>query len=225
MNSAGIKQLLKQATVYLQSGNSTQAKKVLSQILKLNSKSVEAWLLLAKLSLKESSQATAVNAYTEVLKIKPGFEEAVVFLVNHYGSKEKDEDCEKILRGAIKATPNFARYPFMLSNLLLHRGYHAQAIKYQKRALELAPEMKQIKIALAKTYSKHGNLEMALEMFRPFLESTPPDFQAVIEFSNICSPLNMDEDCRALINILSNAPLNAKQVEQLRKSSKMLSQI
>ena len=220
INNTDTDKLFNQAAGYFQASDFIRAKKLISEILHINNNHFPAWLMYARLNIKNEN--IAMEAYREVLRLKPDSEEAIINLVNYHGLKEEYDECEAILRSAITSSPNFARYPFLLGKLLLQKGYHFEATKYLKLAVMKAPENIQIKIALAETYGRHGNLDSSLEVLRPLLEENSPNFQAVIVFGNICTALNMVKDCLTLLNKLSHMPLNPDQDKQLREIKEML---
>ena len=152
--------------------------------------------------MDNENRIAVLDSFRAELKSNPGAEEAVVSLVNYYGAQEELDECEAILRKAIEARSGYARYHFMLGNLQLQKGLHSEAVKQLKIAMNAAPNNLQIKVALAETHGKHGNLDAALDVLQPLLEANPPHFPAVMVFANICTPLNMVEDCQILLEKL-----------------------
>lgn len=220
INNTDTDKLFNQAVDYFQASDFSRAKNLISEILHINNNHFAAWLMHARLNIKNEN--IAMEAYREVLRLKPDFEEAIITLVNCHALKEEYDECEAVLRSAITTSPNYARYPFLLGKLLLQKGYHFEAAKYLGLAVMKEPENIQIKIALAETYGKHGNLDSSLEVLRPLLEENQPNFQAVMVFGNICTALNMVEDCLVLLNKISHIPLKPDQNRQLREIKEML---
>lgn len=222
MNTSNSEQKSKQAAALLQAGDISKASALLDEILQHDKNHLASWLIKARLELQHGNKDVAADAFKQALKLSPDCEDAIINLSGYYGAKQNFEQANQLLCDAITASPTAARYPFMLGNLLLQNGYHTKAIHNYKLATKLAPDNLQIYVTLAEAQGKHGNYDAALETLRPLIEAEPPMFSAVMVFANISVPLNMNEDCKTLLDKLSHSTLTPEQSAQLQATQQML---
>ncbi|HHO59943.1 MAG TPA: tetratricopeptide repeat protein, partial [Thiotrichales bacterium] len=152
MNNAEIETQVQTAARLFQAGDIARADSLLSTVTQQADNHSGAWLLLARVKQKAGQRQAAVDAFQQLLRLNPGMEEAVLALVQHHGEKQEFDQCEQLLRDAIDARPDIARYPYMLGNLYLQQGYHANGIEQMKKAMSIAPDNLQIQVALAEMH-------------------------------------------------------------------------
>ena len=89
----------------------------------------------------------------------------------------KNKELIQALRAALAASPASAALHKHLGDLLLEAGQSTEAAASYRQALDLAPDDREIKLALAGAYVRQGNPDMALILLEPLIddEDLPPE--------------------------------------------------
>ena len=173
----------------MQSG--TQSQEVLKlaieqyqQIVKLDPKSVEDHLLLARLYRLNNELLKAENEFKTAVKIQPDSEEAVTMLAYLYNEEGDSAHALQVLN----TVPEKARTAKLYSAL----GYtyeqqkdYKQAVEAYRKSAELDHDNLDAVRGLAQNLMNDGETDAALEQYKAIVEADPSDAQTYMRIAEI----------------------------------------
>ena len=128
------------ACAYLRNNNQNQAKVALDQAISINPNYDDAILRLAEINLRSGHAETVIEPITSLLRKKPDLRSAAFVLAAAYGSLDRFDDAEAVVREQVKLAPQDPQ-PYTALGLILRQAKrNDEARQAFEKAAELAPD-------------------------------------------------------------------------------------
>lgn len=164
---------LKLAEHCLRAGRLDDAERACRLVLSANPRSVEALILLARISEKAGKAEMAIQLYRKALKIDPSLGEALDELEDLLYSSGRHQEAIEVWKAQMVHLPDDPRAPRSLGMCYLAIGKLAEAAECFRRALELEPDNAPLYQRLGVAYEGLGKLPEAADAFRKAISLEP----------------------------------------------------
>jgi tetratricopeptide (TPR) repeat protein len=146
--------------------------RLIAEVLKENSRDIEALMLRATRALVNKDTATAVADARTVLKDEPSRVEAALLLADAHVTNRENQLATEVLQSAIEASPRDARPRLALVKVLAQNGDIDKSMEQLKLLVASVPENAVAREALFKAYMQRGAITEA----RKVAEDVKRDF-------------------------------------------------
>lgn len=159
------------ASISYREKRTDDARSHLAVVLKANSKSIPALLLLASIDGETGNRDAAIAGYRSVLEIEP----TNIFALNNLAwtlAKEKPDEALQYAQQAVEAAPNNATVEDTLGWIYYQKGIYRMAVDYLKNAVakESTPRRQ---FHLGMSYIKAGDRELGQKTLNAALAKDP----------------------------------------------------
>jgi tetratricopeptide (TPR) repeat protein len=128
------------ARAYLKNNNPNQAKVALDQAISINPNFADAILLLAETNLRSGHGDMVIEPITNLLRKRPDLRSAAFLLAAAYGSLDRFDDAEAVIRDQVRVAPQDPQ-PYTALGLTLRQARrNDEARQAFEKAAELAPD-------------------------------------------------------------------------------------
>ncbi len=128
------------ARAYLKNNNPNQAKVALDQAVSINPNFADAIVLLAETNLRSGHGEMVIEPITNLLRKRPDLRSAVFLLAAAYGSLDRFDDAEAVIRDQVRFAPQDPQ-PYTALGLTLRQARrNDEARQAFEKAAELAPD-------------------------------------------------------------------------------------
>ena len=128
------------ARAYLKNNNPNQAKVALDQAISINPNFADAILLLAETNLRSGHGDMVIEPITNLLRKRPDLRSAAFLLAAAYGSLDRFDDAEAVIRDQVRLAPQDPQ-PYTALGLTLRQAKrNDEARQAFEKAAELAPD-------------------------------------------------------------------------------------
>jgi tetratricopeptide (TPR) repeat protein len=162
-------------------------KKAIEQYQKITAgdpKDVESWLMLGRLDKIAQNSTDALAAYSKVLELDPGNEDAMTGQAMVYTDLGDTKKAADLLRKVADKDPT-PRSLTNLANVYEQLKDYSLAAEMLRRALEQQPGNAELKHALAQDLLFSDQAEDALKVYQDLIEEDPKDEGALLRISKI----------------------------------------
>lgn len=192
MNQSSTDQLLARGEELFKKGDYKKAQKVLSEVIEVDEKNVDAYFYLANIFHLKGEIGKAIKAFNKVISLDPNHTDASISLSVLYNDIGKYEQAQKIFDVAnerVKSRPTssqhgledkhvnkkFAVKHFELAEMYLCYNRFDEALFEFNKVVALDPDNLDARIKVAKVYSKKGFVAKAFDELRK-LKNEHPSF-------------------------------------------------
>ena len=168
-----LNKLIERARSCIDSNNQGEAVRLLDRVHELDSRNIDAWLMLGSIRAQSADPAGAEQCYREVLSSEPRHSVALNRLAGNLLAMNHPDEAEQHCRLACGIDPGNAEIHANLGNILGARGLLPEAVESYRRAIELAPDFTGAYLNLANTLKRMGRLNEAVDAYRRVLEINP----------------------------------------------------
>jgi tetratricopeptide (TPR) repeat protein len=128
------------ASAYLRNNSPNQAKVALDQAISINPNYDDAILRLAEINLRSGHGETVIEPITNLLRKRPDLRSAAFLLAAAYGSLDRFDDAEAVIRDQVRLAPQDPQ-PHTALGLIFRQGKrNDEARQAFEKAAELAPD-------------------------------------------------------------------------------------
>lgn len=128
------------ARAYLKNNNVNQAKVALNQAISINPNFADAIVLLAETDLRSGRSEAVIEPMTRLLRKRPDLRSAAFLLAAAYGSLDRFDDAEAVIRDQVRLAPQDPQ-PYTALGLTLRQAKrNDEARQAFEKAAELAPD-------------------------------------------------------------------------------------
>jgi tetratricopeptide (TPR) repeat protein len=162
-------------------------KKAIEQYQKITAgdpKDVESWLMLGRLDKIAQNSTDALAAYSKVLELDPGNEDAMTGQAMVYTDLGDTKKAADLLRKVADKDPT-PRSLTNLANVYEQLKDYSLAAEMLRRALEQQPGNAELKHALAQDLLFSDQADDALKVYQDLIEEDPKDEGALLRISKI----------------------------------------
>lgn len=145
----------------------------LTKAVELDPESTRTHLVLAESYRDSGKLLDAVKEYQIVFRNHPGDPAANLGLATAYWKAGELDNALPALQIVLNATPGDPEANGIMAAILVRRGAFAQAGIHAKRALQVNPNLPQVRFALAKVYLEDNNPEAAVAELRKIAPRDP----------------------------------------------------
>ena len=128
------------ARAYLKNSNPNQAKMALDQAISSNPNFADAILLLAEINLRLGHGETVIEPITNLLRKRPDLRSAAFLLAAAYGSLDRFDDAEAVIRDQVRLAPQDPQPYTALGLTFREAKRNDEARQAFEKAAELAPD-------------------------------------------------------------------------------------
>ncbi|MGA2902272.1 MAG: tetratricopeptide repeat protein [Candidatus Korobacteraceae bacterium] len=154
------------------------------QIVKLDPKSVEDYLLLGRLYRQNDELLKAENAFKTAVQIQPDSEEAVSTLAYLY-NEEGDSNRALQVLNAIPETARTAKLYSALGYTYEQQKEYKQAVEAYRKSAQMDRDNLDAVRGLAQNLMNDGQTEAALEQYKAIVDADPSDAQTYMLIAEI----------------------------------------
>jgi tetratricopeptide (TPR) repeat protein len=167
--------------------NKEMLKRALEQYQKIAEKSpneVDTWVMLGRLYKISQDSPEAEKAYRKVLDIDANNEEALTGLAMVYADLGDSARASQMMKRLADKNPSLRNLAMLASTFEQARDYKSASQTLQQ-ALELQPENKELRRALAQNLLLSDNQDAALKLYQEMAAADPKDAVAQLRISMI----------------------------------------
>jgi len=128
------------ARAYLKNNNVDQAKLALDKAISINPNYDDANLLLAEANLRSGHSEAVIEPMTRLLRKRPDLRSAALLLTAAYGSLDRFDDAEAVIRDQVRFAPQDPQPQTALGLTLRQAKRNDEARQAFEKAAELAPD-------------------------------------------------------------------------------------
>ena len=128
------------ARAYLKNNNSNQAKVALDQAISINPNFADAIVLLAETNLRSGHGEMVIEPITSLLRKRPDLRSAALLLAAAYGSLDRYDDAEAVIRDQVRLAPQDPQPHTALGLTFREAKRNDEARQAFEKAAELAPD-------------------------------------------------------------------------------------
>jgi tetratricopeptide (TPR) repeat protein len=128
------------ARAYLKNNNPNQAKVALDQAISINPNFADAILLLAETNLRSGHGEMVIEPITNLLRKRPDLRSAAFVLAAAYGSLDRFDDAEAVIRDQVRLAPQDPQPHTALGMTFRQAKRNDEARQAFEKAAELAPD-------------------------------------------------------------------------------------
>jgi tetratricopeptide (TPR) repeat protein len=165
---------LQRAEALVQQGQFEQAKSVVSEQLKLNPSSIDAYNLLGIICTDEKNYVTALDAFQQALKLAPHSSTTHNNLGNFYVAEQKPDLAEKEFAMVLKTVPDNRNANYNLALLLIAKNRPESAILHLQR---IHPQNVETQFQMVRAYLEAEKKTEALHVAHALSVAHPQDVQ------------------------------------------------
>lgn len=184
---------------YIQAGNFSKARVALRNVLKIDPKDADAYLLVAKVEEKEKNWRNAVANYQQVVDLVPDHREALLILAKYYlEAKMTDE----VSRAADKVLANAPRDPqaeALKIAVLAQQNQIPQALAKAEDLSRRHPSEPDVAILLGTLYGHQRRFRDAQATLEKALQAHPRHLDLLINLKAILEEANDDRGTESVL--------------------------
>ncbi|MBN1907456.1 MAG: tetratricopeptide repeat protein [Deltaproteobacteria bacterium] len=138
------------ADAYREAGRFSDAFEAYKDKLRLDGAEYEAHMLYGLLYAFQGNNKSAIDSFTESLRLKPDFLPASINMVGSLFIEKRYDEAMVMAKEVLKQDPKQFKMYYVIGQILLGRGDTEGAIKYFSETLNLAPDFKMARESLAR---------------------------------------------------------------------------
>jgi tetratricopeptide (TPR) repeat protein len=186
LNNSNEQNLLKSGTELFNKNSLKKAFMVFEEVLQVNPNSSEAYFYMGNIFHIQGQLGKAIKAFNKVLELNPNHTDASISLSVILNDIGQYEQAQKIFEKANKKVKNetqgvqdphinkkFALKHFELAEMYFSYNRYEESLFEYNKAYGLDPENLEIRIKVAKVYSKKGYISKAFEELRKLKSEHP----------------------------------------------------
>jgi tetratricopeptide (TPR) repeat protein len=128
------------ASAYLRNNSPNQAKVAFEQAISINPNYGDAILRLAEINLRSGHGETVIEPITNLLRQRPDLRSAALLLAAAYGSLDRFDDAEAVIRNQVRLAPQDPQPQTALGLIFRQAKRNDEARQAFEKAAELAPD-------------------------------------------------------------------------------------
>ena len=141
---------LRLADAYREAGRFQEAFEAYDNKLRLDGRKHEAYMLYGLLYALQGDNKSAIDSFTESLRLKPDFIPASLNMVGSLFLEKRYDEAMKLAKKVLEQDPRQYKMYFVIGQVLMDRGDRNGAIKYLSKAVSMAPDFKPAQATLDK---------------------------------------------------------------------------
>ncbi|MBN2418234.1 MAG: tetratricopeptide repeat protein [Deltaproteobacteria bacterium] len=141
---------LRLADAYREAGRFSDAFEAYKNKLRLDGAEYEAHMLYGLLYAFQGDNKSAIDSFTESLRLKPDFLPASINMVGSLYIEKRYDEAMDTAKEVLKQDPKQYKMYFVIGQILLSRGDTEGAIQYFTKTLDVAPDFKMAHESLAR---------------------------------------------------------------------------
>ena len=141
---------LRLADAYREAGKFSEAFKAYENKLRLDGLKYEAYMLNGLLYAFQGDNKSAIDNFTESLRLKPDFLPASINMVGSLFMEKRYIEAIDTAKEVLKQDPKQYKMYFVIGQILLINGNKEEAIQYFTKTLNIAPDFKMAEEYLAR---------------------------------------------------------------------------
>ena len=164
--------LLAQADAQIDVGDAEAARSTLKRCLRRYKDCGEAWSRLGVLEAEKGRDARAIDAWRRAVVAAPELTASLLPKIEAgFAARKKPQDYEKLLRALASDRPADAAVRIAISRLHLSRDDEKAAVEELSRAVEVAPDSVELRVALGRQMIESGQESEALKTYASLLDA------------------------------------------------------
>lgn len=186
-------QLLNKGRELFQANNYKKALLALEEVIEINPKNIEAYFVLGNIFHIKGQLGKAIKAFNKVLELDPNHTDASISLsviLNDIGKYEQAQEVFEKANNHIKKeskglddphiNKKFASKHYEIAEMYFSYNRYDEALFEYNKAIALDSDNLEIRIKVAKVYSKKGYISKAFEELRKLKSEYPAHIQTRI---------------------------------------------
>jgi tetratricopeptide (TPR) repeat protein len=197
------------AEIALAERNYAECAALIDRVLALDSNSVDALVLRARLHLAQGEVPKAVEEFERLAERYPRLARLHYHLGGAYLQSKDPVKAAASLTQAVTLDPNLVEATLLLAELNVRRGDTAAAITALTQLIKQRPKLATAYYLLAAAYAARGTPEEALGVYRDILKQNPRDAHAHFQMALLHLQQNKRQDARAALNTVLDLATNS----------------
>jgi tetratricopeptide (TPR) repeat protein len=161
------------ASAYLRNNSPNQAKLALEQAISINPNYDDAILRLAEINLRSGHAETVIEPITNLLRNRPNLRSAAFLLAAAYGSLDRFDDAEAVIRNQVRLAPEDPQPHTALGLIFRQAKRNDEARQAFEKAAELAPDNLWLVDQLVELDLVDKHFDSARERIHRYFRKTP----------------------------------------------------
>ena len=179
------------ATEYMDAANYPKARVALRNVLKIDPKDAEAYVLFARVEEKEKNWRNAVQLYQEALRLNPDHTAALITLGKYYLEARLTDHVMEVAQTVLKRNPNHAQaQALQIASQVVSVETILLAIPKAEALIKKFPTEPDVAILLATLYGQRQRYHDAEEALRHALEAHPKDLDLLNSLHAVLTKAN-----------------------------------
>jgi len=152
-------------------------------------------LILAEDAMERADYAEATKEYLQALRVKPDVAGVHYALGNAYKASGKANEAAVEFKKELQLNPNDPLSLWKLGELTLSTD-RVQSREYLQRAVGIAPDLPQARLAYGRVLVQDGETEKALEQFEWVVKLAPEEDSVHYQLANLYRRMGRDHEAR-----------------------------
>lgn len=188
---------------YIQAGNFPKARVALRNVLKIDPKDAEAYLLVAQVEEKEKNWRNAVANYQQVVEIVPDHKEALITLAKYYLEAKLTDEVTRAADKVLAKMPQDPQAQALKIAVLAQQGRIAQALVGAEELSRRYPTEPDVAILQATLYGQQERFQEARSTLHVALQSHPHHLDLLNNLKTILDRAHDDNGTEQVLRKMS----------------------
>lgn len=174
------------AAGYIDAANYPKARVALRNVLKIDPKDAEAYVLFARVEEKEKNWRNAVQLYQEAVRLNPGHTAALITLGKYYLEARLTDHVAEVVEAILKQEPNHAQaHALKIASQVVTDTDVLSAIPKAEALSKKFPTEPDVAILLATLYGQRQRYRDAEDTLRRAVEAHPNDLDLLNSLNTV----------------------------------------
>jgi tetratricopeptide (TPR) repeat protein len=180
---------LNKAIQYHQNGNTQEAERIYTEILKADPSNINCLYLMGLIYYQKGKLDHAVDFANKALSIRPAFD-IYKTLADIYIDKREFDNAIVALEKAVQFDPDYVEGYFNIGFILQSQNQLAESIEYYKKAISIKPDYSRAYDNLGAIYLDMGDLKESLAYYEKSMYFNPNNSDVYFNIANIFRSAN-----------------------------------
>lgn len=200
-------QYLEKARALMAEGNNTKAQLELRNVLQIDPKTTDAYLMLAQIGEKDGDLKTAFLNYRKVTELDPANTAAWLKVAHAYTFGGATEEARSAIAKVLEIAPGNSEALTLQAALNLQQGDEDAAVAQAQTLFDADPTLTKAALMLASIKAKKGDFQAAIDILERARAASPEDLAIPVALADLSMRAGQPDKAETeLVNLIGRQP-------------------